>query len=287
MKEFNWMTVAADSDRGLVRKENEDSYAVLPEDGCCIVSDGMGGGAAGEIASQIIVEYLSDAIAGTAPDSPGSRKYAIQQAIHGANRKIREYAKSHRYSQMGATLALILLDSWRPGHGLLCHIGDSRIYRFRQGELTLLTRDHTVGCELAASLNKAGKTAAAASLDDHTASPISHVLTRSIGIADYVLPEWEETELLPDDVIMVCSDGITTMLRDEEIQQVFRNTTTLDDKIAALTAEVRKAGAKDNYTVALCQIASELPEAETPSEEEIKENDYLLKISEERFDHAQ
>ena len=113
------------------------------------------------------------------------------------------------------------------------------------------------------------------------------MLTRSIGIADYVLPEWEETELLPDDVIMVCSDGITTMLRDEEIQQIFRNTTTLDDKIAALTAEVRAAGAKDNYTVALCQIASELPEAETPSEEEIKENDYLLKISEERFDHAQ
>ena len=114
MKEFNWMTVAADSDRGLVRKENEDSYAVLPEDGCCIVSDGMGGGSAGEIASQIIVEYLSDAISGTVSDSPGSRKYAIQQAIHGANRKIREYANSHKYAQMGATLALLLLDSWHP-----------------------------------------------------------------------------------------------------------------------------------------------------------------------------
>ena len=101
MKEFNWMTVSADSDRGLVRRENEDSYAVLPEDGCCIVSDGMGGGSAGEIASQIIVEYLSDAIAGTAPDSPGSRKYAIQQAIHGANRKIREYANRSEERRVG------------------------------------------------------------------------------------------------------------------------------------------------------------------------------------------
>jgi len=285
MKEFNWMTVSADSDRGLVRRENEDSYAVLPEDGCCIVSDGMGGGSAGEIASQIIVEYLSDAIAGTAPDSPGSRKYAIQQAIHGANRKIREYAKSREYSQMGATLALLLLDSWYPGRALLCHVGDSRIYRFRQGDLELLTRDHTVGFELAASLrNHPGKNAL--SLDDHTSSPISHVLTRSIGIADCVLPEWEETVLLPDDVIMVCSDGITTMLRDEDIQRIFRETTTLDDKISHLTAEVRNAGARDNYTVALCQIASELPEPETPSEEEIRENEYLLKISEERIDHV-
>lgn len=286
MEHFNWMTVSADSDRGLVRRENEDSYSVLPEDGCCIVSDGMGGGSAGEIASQIIVEYLSDAIAGTASDSPGSRKYAIQQAIHGANRKIREYAKSHGYAQMGATLALLLLDSWQPGKALLCHVGDSRIYRFRQGELELLTRDHTVGFELAASLRKNSGKNSAVNLDDHTSSPISHVLTRSVGIADYVLPEWEETDLLPDDIIMVCSDGITTMLRDEEIQHIFRETTTIDDKLSHLTAEVRNAGAKDNYTVALCQIASELPGAETPTEEEVEENNYLLKISEERIDHV-
>ena len=145
---FNHIESFAFSDPGLVRRDNEDVCACLSRDGCFFVSDGMGGAAAGEVASQIVEEYISDAAADTAEDSPGSRKYTIQQALHRANRTIREYARAHSYAQMGATLALLLADSWDPAKAWLCHVGDSRVYVLRNGEFRQLTRDHTVGAEL-------------------------------------------------------------------------------------------------------------------------------------------
>ena len=220
-EQFNWIETASFSNPGLVRRENEDSFSVLGEEGCYIVSDGMGGGSDGEIASQIVVETLSDAIESSAADSPGSRKYAVQQAVHRANRTIRAYSQSHNYAQMGATLVLLLLDTWHPGRALLCHVGDSRIYRFRAGELLQLTHDHTVGAELALSLQKKGNKQDGAMMIDHTNSPFSHVLTRSIGVSDNVLPEWDEITIEPGDLLLLCSDGITTMLKDEEIQRIF------------------------------------------------------------------
>lgn len=283
---FNWIETASFSHPGLVRRENEDSFMDVGQDGCYIVSDGMGGGSDGEIASQIVVETISDAIDGSAPDSPGSRKYAVQQAVHRANRTIRAYSQAHDYAQMGATLVLLLLDPWKPGQALLCHVGDSRIYRFRNGELLQLTRDHTVGAELALSLQKKGAKQDSALMMDHTNSPFSHVLTRSIGVSDNVLPEWDETTIEPGDLFLLCSDGVTTMLKDEEIQQIFRENETTEGKGTALAEHVLEAGARDNFTMILCQAGSTLPPPENPTDEEIQENMYLLKIAEERIDHA-
>ena len=285
-EQFNWIESVSFSDPGLVREENEDSCTVLGEDGCYIVSDGMGGGSDGEIASQIVVETLADAIEGTAQDSPGSRKYAVQQAIHRANRTIRAYSQSHNYAQMGATLVLLLLDPWHPGQALLCHVGDSRIYRFRDGDLRQLTNDHTVGAELALSLKKKGGKQDAAMMMDHTNSPFSHVLTRSIGVSDNVLPEWDETTIEPGDLLLLCSDGVTTMLKDEEIEQIFRDNASTEEKRATLSERVLAAGARDNFTMILCQAASSLPPPANPTEEELQESKYLLKIAEERIDHA-
>ena len=283
---FNWIETASFSHPGLVRRENEDSFMDVGQDGCYIVSDGMGGGSDGEIASQIVVETISDAIEGSAPDSPGSRKYAVQQAVHRANRTIRAYSQAHDYAQMGATLVLLLLDPWKPGQALLCHVGDSRIYRFRNGELLQLTRDHTVGAELALSLQKKGAKQDSALMMDHTNSPFSHVLTRSIGVSDNVLPEWDETTIEPGDLFLLCSDGVTTMLKDEEIQQIFRENETTEGKGTALAEHVLEAGARDNFTMILCQAGATLPPPENPTDEEIQENMYLLKIAEERIDHA-
>jgi protein phosphatase len=285
-KQFSWLETASCSDPGLVRRENEDSYAVLNEDGCYMVSDGMGGGSDGEVASQIVVETISDAVEGSAADSPGSRKYAVQQAIHRANRTIREYSKARKYTQMGATLVLLLLDTWHPGKALLCHVGDSRIYRFRKGTLQQLTSDHTVGAELAMSLGKKDVHQDVAMMMDHTNSPFSHVLTRSIGVADNVLPEWNETTIEPGDLLLLCSDGVTTMLKDEEIQRIFNENPSAEGKMASLSERVLATGAKDNFTMVLCQVASSLPPPEYPTEEEFRENNYLLKIAEERIDHA-
>ncbi|MBR4255438.1 MAG: serine/threonine-protein phosphatase [Lentisphaeria bacterium] len=285
-EQFNWMETVFFSDPGLVRRENEDSCAVIGEEGCYLVSDGMGGGSDGEIASQIVVETISDSIADTASDSPGSRKYAVQQAVHRANRMIREYSQAHNYAQMGATLVLLLLDTWHPGKALLCHVGDSRIYRFRNGTLQQLTRDHTVGAELALSLAQKGSKQDGAIMMDHTNSPFSHVLTRSIGVSENVLPEWDETTIEPGDLLMLCSDGVTTMLKDEEIQQIFLENASTEGKMSTLSKRVLSAGARDNFTMILCQSASSLPSPKTPTEEEIQENRYLLKIAEERKDNA-
>ena len=285
-EQFNWIEAVSFSDPGLVRRENEDSCTVLGDDGCYIVSDGMGGGSDGEIASQIVVETVSDAIEGSAPDSPGSRKYAVQQAVHRANRTIRAYSQAHNYAQMGATLVVLLLDTWYPGKALLCHVGDSRIYRFRGGELRQLTNDHTVGAELALSLSKKGGKQDAALMMDHTNSPFSHVLTRSIGVSDNVLPEWDEITVEPGDLFLLCSDGVTTMLKDEEIQQIFAENATTEEKRAVLSERVLSAGARDNFTMILCQVGPSLPPAQDPTADELQENNYLLKIAEERIDHA-
>ena len=285
-EQFNWIETASFSHPGLVRQENEDSFMDVGADGCYIVSDGMGGGSDGEIASQIVVETISDAIMDSAPDSPGSRKYAVQQAIHRANRTIRAYSQAHDYAQMGATLVLVLLDPWQPGTALLCHVGDSRIYRFRGGELQQLTRDHTVGAELALSLQKKGGKQDAALMMDHTNSPFSHVLTRSIGVSDNVLPEWDETTVEPGDLLMLCSDGVTTMLKDDEIRRIFLENGTTEGKASALSERVLATGARDNFTMILCQAGDALPPPENPTEEELQESRYLLKIAEERIDHA-
>ena len=276
-KKFSYIEAAAFSDQGLVRRNNEDTYACLDQEGCFLVSDGMGGGSAGEIASQIVEEAVTDAMTDSAEDSPGSRKYAVQQALHQANQTIQEYAGAHSYEQMGATLVLFLADSWNPAKAWLCHVGDSRIYRLRGKEISLLTRDHTVGAEL-----EDGKRT---SLTDHMKSPISHILTRSIGVSGRVLPEWQETDVQPGDLFMLCSDGVSTMLNDEEIRKELCCESSLEEKISALSAAVQKNGAKDNYTVVLCRIGA-LPEKEVHTEDEKNESDYLLKISEERIDHA-
>ncbi len=270
---FQYIKFVDYSDAGLVRPNNEDAHACLPDDGCFLVSDGMGGGEAGEIASQIVEETIGDALAESADESPGLRKYTVQQAIQKANRKIFQYAKDRGYKQMGATLALLLLDSWNPGKISICHIGDSRIYRYRDGVLTLLTRDHTVGNEMKANIP----------LADHKMSAMAHVLTRAIGTGLCALSDWQVMEVSPNDLYLLCSDGVSGMLSDEEIAGVFAAHDSLAAVKSELTERIAAAGAGDNFTFIVLRIANVLPEKETHSPEEWAESDYLEKISNERI----
>lgn len=275
---FHYIQYSACSDAGLCRPTNEDAYACLEEDGCFLVSDGMGGGSAGEIASQIVEDMITESIAGSAADSPGLRKYEIQQAIHRANQKIQQYAAEHHFQQMGATLAMMLFDSWMPSKASICHIGDSRIYRFRDGVLSQLTCDHTIGNELA---QRSG-----VRLGDHKTSMLSHVLTRAIGTASNVLPEWLKIELHINDLFMICSDGVSTMLSNDELQRLLIGSSSLEEIKTALVTLLRQAGAKDNFTFILCRIKENIPAGGNHPEEEWQESNYLEKISEERIDRG-
>ena len=276
---FNYIESVAFSDTGLVRTNNEDSFDCLAGDGCFFVSDGMGGGDSGEIASQFVTESITDSVSNSKNDSPGSRKYAVQQAIHRANNQIQHYSQSHGFHQMGATIVLLLFDSWEPGQALICHVGDSRVYRMRKNKLEQLTTDHTIGAELAERTSQKN-------FSSHQNNAVSHILTRAVGTSANVIPEWQNVEVFPEDIFLICSDGVSTMLADDQISAIINSSSQLTEICSNLSEAIRRAGANDNYTFILCRILPDLPEMESHCQEDINENEYLLKIAEERIDHA-
>lgn len=277
---FEYIKSIAFSDAGCVRTNNEDAYCCLQEDGCFFVADGMGGGDAGEIASQLVAEYIGNKISKSCSDLPGNRKYIIQQALHHVNDKIQQYSREHGYHQMGATIALLLLDSWDARQALICHVGDSRIYRLRNHKLMQLTSDHTIGAELAPQTK-------IKSFVNHQTSAISHVLTRAIGTAPNIIPEWKAVDVCPEDLFLICSDGVTTMISDTQLSRLLDSAENLDRISDHLASAISQAGAHDNYTFILCKVCSPLPEIVSHSQADIEENNYLLKIAEERIDHVQ
>ncbi|MBO4491960.1 MAG: serine/threonine-protein phosphatase [Lentisphaeria bacterium] len=233
---------------GLVRKTNEDSLGFFLESGCFFVADGMGGGSAGDIASSLLENQISDAIEFSGGESPEVRKNKIHTAIHDAHLKIREYAETRSFAQMGTTLALMLFNPWNPRRADLCHIGDSRIYRLRNNSLNVLTRDHTVGAELEREMMSSDHPEKG--IGDHRTSVFSHVLTRVVGAtSNEPEAEWSETEVRSRDRFLICSDGVTTMLAEPEIQKIISESGRPDEAVRALSESVLKAGAKDNYSI--------------------------------------
>lgn len=264
----------------MVRGNNEDAFLALPEDGVFAVADGMGGGSAGEVASAMLCERLRQVLSQSGEDSPGLRKYNAQQAIHAANQAVFAYAEEHHFVQMGTTLVLFLLDSWEPSRAFLCHVGDSRAYCLRKNALRQLTHDHNL-LELLGGGNgfwgcRRGPVGGAT----------GRLLTRSVGIGEVVVPEWQELEVLPQDRYLLCTDGVSTMLKDREVQEVLRQATTPDEAVAAFRDRILVAGAQDNFTAACLQVGEMLPGSLAPDEAEAAESDYLLKIAEGRKDNA-
>ena len=246
---------------GLSRSTNQDALGFFPEDGCFFVADGMGGGSAGDIASSLLENELSEAIEYSGEKTTEDREESIRKAIHVAHQKIRSYANARSFEQMGTTLALMLFDPWNPNSAELCHVGDSRIYRFRDRALTVLTRDHTVGAELEQDMPDRWKNNG---MTNHRSSFYSHVLTRVIGSKNECEPEWTETDIRPLDRFLICSDGVTTMLSEQDIQSVMEASEQPADIVRALSDSVLRAGAKDNFSIIIVLVrdsASESPEA--------------------------
>jgi len=231
---------------GLSRSTNQDALGFFQEDGCFFVADGMGGGSAGDIASSLLENELSEAIEYSGDETTEEREKSIRNAIHTAHQKIRSYANARSFDQMGTTLALMLFDPWNPHSAKLCHVGDSRIYRFRDHSLTVLTRDHTVGAELEQDMPDRWKNNG---MGDHRNSFYSHVLTRVIGSKNECEPEWTETDIRPQDRFLICSDGVTTMLPETDIQSTMSAWEQPEEIVRALSDSVLQAGAKDNFSI--------------------------------------
>ena len=237
------LSTAACSDVGLRRQANEDSYVTAPGLGLYLVADGMGGHKAGKVASEMATEHAVRAVEALqgATASPAEK---LRQAVSCANREIHQRAQSDTdLSGMGTTLVAVLTT---PDRVALAHVGDSRAYLIRGGRIRLLTDDHSLVGEL---LRR--RQISEADAREH---PHRHVLTRALGVATTTQPDLAELTPAPGDTFVLCSDGLTTHLRDSEILEHVQRDPELQKTCDSLVACANQRGGVDNVTVVLVRF---------------------------------
>ena len=247
--------IAVRSDRGMVRANNEDAVYADPVLGLAILADGMGGYAAGEVASMMAVSQLAAAFADlsrrdaiSSVRTPDEIVQLMGSEIIAVNSAIYNLAKTApQYSGMGTTLVL----AWLHGESLhFAHVGDSRLYRWRTGVLAQLTSDHTL---LQAQLDSGMITHEQARLADYR-----NLLTRAIGVGPWVDIDIGCCDVRSDDVFLLCSDGLTEMLCDDAIADLLL---AGEDNLERLAEDlIRRAndlGGKDNISVILLGVGGD------------------------------
>lgn len=238
------------SDKGLVREINEDSYAILPEYSLFILADGMGGYEAGPLASSLIIESAEKFMACLNISNEDTLPLGLTREILSKEPLvgIAEYANARVYYEaagrvMGSTL--LALHFGAEGADII-HVGDSRAYLWRDQELKQLTEDHSFVYELMC----AGKISRA---EMHT-HPKRNIITRAIGTHVQVEPSLLHLEVQPGDLLLLCTDGLTSMARDEEIKQVFKVKKDIGQLADSLVRLANDAGGKDNITVIVVEV---------------------------------
>jgi protein phosphatase len=244
------------TDVGRKRKGNEDSVFVNPEQNLFVVADGMGGHAAGEVASRLAVDAINDFIELTGGDDEitwpfgldDSMSYdgnRLKTAVRFANKKVLETTKERsEYEGMATTVAAVLLEGDAAN---LAHVGDSRVYLLREGELSQLTSDHSWINEQIQS--------GVISADQARSHPLRNVVTRALGGKPDLLVDMQVHPMEPGDVLLLCSDGLTTMLPDDEIAHLMReNEEDVGLAARALVDGANARGGEDNITVLLLKF---------------------------------
>jgi len=220
------------SDTGRQRNANEDSYFVRAP--IFVVADGMGGAQAGEVASKA----AADAFDVDLPAGPPER--VLRETILKANRTIHDLARADpSRAGMGTTLTAAIVSAERE-EVAIGHVGDSRAYRLRGGKLEQLTRDHS----LVEEMRRKGQLTDAQA-EDH---PQRSIITRALGPEPEVVPDVQTVSAAPGDVFLICSDGLTTMLGEEQIAKLLAGATSMDAAVRALVDEANRAGGRDNIT---------------------------------------
>ena len=253
--------MAGKTDLGLHRQINEDSFGIVGGKNLAIVCDGMGGHAAGEVASQCAVETLarlhhdfripaeaSDAFE-ISPDFSEESRFLVT-SVRIANTRIhRLSSQDSSVAGMGTTIVVARVHGSRIS---ICHVGDSRAYRIREGVLNQLTQDHSLVGELVATNQLTPEEA--------EAHPNRNVITRALGVRERVKVDLREENVIPGDVFLLCTDGLTGCVPDTEILRVV--TDTGDDLEAigdGLIAAANAGGGDDNITCALIAIKGDDP----------------------------
>lgn len=233
------------TDRGRRRARNEDAFLVRPNSRIHAVADGMGGHAAGNVASRIAIDVLASAF--ERPPSPRIRAGTLSRRLLGvfdaANRAILDHAARDRdCAGMGTTLTA-LAPMAGTAQCVISHIGDSRAYRLREGSLVQLTRDHTwVQQQVDAGMLTPA---------DARHHPLSSVLSRVLGTAAVGPADTLVADAAPGDVFLLCSDGLTTMLADADVRSLLDQPLSLEERARALIDAANARGGLDNITVVL------------------------------------
>lgn len=230
---------------GNVRINNEDVFHIDERCHYCLVADGMGGAAAGEIASRIFADTVKAVFAGHDGRSEENTIARIQTSFKLANDKILKHVDRHPADQgMGCTAELLAFCEER---FIVGHVGDSRTYRMKNGVLKQLTKDHSLVQE---------------QLDQGIITPeearrhtMRNVILRAVGVNDTVALDILKGKRQSGDLFLLCSDGLTDMIDDPTVQAALNGGGSLSDKTAALVQLAKSAGGKDNVTVVLSAVA--------------------------------
>jgi PPM family protein phosphatase len=233
------LEAAGRTDVGQVRTSNEDAFGYCVEDGVFALCDGMGGAAAGEVASRMAVDTLIERLCDAR--SRENRRRVLEEAIADANQRVHSRAEGDSTLRgMGTTLVALAIGS---DHALIGHVGDSRCYLFRNGELTRKTLDHSLVDEQV----RLGQL----TRDEAEHSPLRNVITRAIGTQVSVTADIDELDLRPGDILLLCSDGLTRELPDDRIATLLDEDGNLEELCSRLVNSAKAAGGHDNITAVL------------------------------------
>lgn len=243
------MLFAAKSHIGLVRPMNQDNYVVLPQlfpRQACVVADGMGGPSAGEIASQIAIEKVSEYLLEHQTEDMDAEEL-LREAVHVANQHIYLTGKNNpAYFGMGTTIVCALL---QPQSLHIAHVGDSRAYLYHAGILEQITADHS----LVAELVRRGQLTE----DEAKHHPQRHLVTRSLGAEEHHYPDVRTLSWATGDTLLLCTDGLFNLVEENELLQAMEEASKLvdskdlDDIATQLIQTALSRGGSDNITLVL------------------------------------
>ena len=247
--------VAGKSDVGCVRTNNEDNFGFDARYGIFVVCDGMGGQAAGEVASKIGVDSMLNYFRSPNGVQPPAQSFTgvserarvLGEAIHTANLEV--YKASHgeaEHAGMGSTIAAVLVQDNFLSVG---HVGDSRVYLLRSGQIQQLTNDHSLVME---QVRRGLMT-----LQEAEKSEIQNIILRALGSEEIVEPDLEDLVALPNDILLLASDGLTKHVKDDRLLEIVDKAPSLEAACEALVQAARQHGGDDNITCLLLRLVEQ------------------------------
>lgn len=250
------MIVAGKTHQGMVRKNNQDTFLIVTHEeqdsALLVVCDGMGGAAAGNVASKIAAHTFAERVDELFENTPSPSIRALRVAVNRANDAVfQESIRNPEFEGMGTTMVAAVIHK---RHTILINIGDSRAYRIRGDEITQLTLDHSYVQELF----RKGKLTA----EEAKNHPSSNLITRAVGVDEFVEADIFEGELAPTDILLLCTDGLTGMLEDNEIVSLINASRSLDEAVDHLIEAACANGGTDNITAVLFTGAGTMEQGE-------------------------